>query len=95
MKQMDKMGVHGSIEKFERLFEDMDVKTEELNGALDSVYNSAVDQSEVNALIEEVKDESGMEVADGIKGAKKEGLSYEKKGEVDDMQKRLDQLKNL
>ena len=43
MKQMDKMGVHGSIEKFERLFEDMDVKTEELNGALDSVYNSAVD----------------------------------------------------
>jgi hypothetical protein len=36
---------------FEKVFEDLDVKTEEMNGALESVYGTTIDQSEVTNLL--------------------------------------------
>ena len=75
------------------------MKTEEMNGALDNVYATTIDQSEVTNLLQEMRDAHGMEVGNGmvvgdgaIKG--KEGAA-QKNNEVDDMQKRLDELKNL
>jgi hypothetical protein len=35
------------LEDFERLFEDLDVKTADLNSAMDNVHASTTDQSEV------------------------------------------------
>ena len=49
----------------------MDVKTEELNGALDNVYSTTIDQSEVNGLLQEMRDAHGMEVNDQLLGANK------------------------
>lgn len=69
MQQMNKMGIHQSIESFEQVFEDMDVKTEEMNAALDNVYSSTVDESEVSQLIEQVKDMQGLNANEGIAGA--------------------------
>jgi hypothetical protein len=47
MKDMDSIGVSGSIGEFEKVFEDLDVKVEEMNGALDGVYSSSIDNGEV------------------------------------------------
>ena len=51
----------GSVGDFEKLFEDLDVKVEEMNGALDGVYSSSIDNSEVNDLLNEMRDAQGME----------------------------------
>ena len=48
MKQMDKMGVAGSVAEFEKVFEDMDVKIADIDGVLDNVYSTSMDQNEVN-----------------------------------------------
>ena len=71
----------------------MDVKTEELNGALDNVYSTTIDQSEVNSLLQEMRDAHGMEVGGGIAEAGKGGLNNAQANDVDEMQKKLDQLK--
>jgi charged multivesicular body protein 1 len=86
------------MENFEKLFEDLDVKTEELNSALEGVYSSAVDQDEVSTLIDQMKEEQGMDIGGGMQGAKQGQIANpnaNKGGEVDDLQKRLDELKNL
>ena len=73
------------------------MKTEELNGALDNVYATTIDQSEVNTLLQEMRDAHGMEFGSGIGEAGKGGvqMSSSQKNDVDDMQKKLDQLKHL
>lgn len=38
MKQMDKMGIAGSVSEFEKVFEDMDVKVDSINQAMNNVY---------------------------------------------------------
>lgn len=47
----------------------MDVKTEEMSGALENVYSTTIDQGEVNSLLQEMKEAHGMEVGEGIAGA--------------------------
>ncbi len=69
------------------------MKTEELNGALDNVYSTTIDQSEVNSLLQEMRDAHGMEVGGGIAEAGKGGLNNAQANDVDEMQKKLDQLK--
>ena len=49
--------VAGSIGDFEKIFEDMDVKTEEMNGALDNVYSTSIDNNEVMSLLNEMRDQ--------------------------------------
>ena len=51
------------------------MKTEELNGALDNVYSTTIDQSEVNTLLQELADQHGMEVGGGIANANKNQVS--------------------
>ena len=63
---MDSLGIGQNISEFEKVFEDLDVKTEEMNGALDNVYATTIDQSEVSSLLQEMKDAHGMEIGDGM-----------------------------
>ena len=80
------------------MFEALDVKTEEMNGALDNVYATTIDQSEVSNLLQEMKDAHGMEIGDGMQNAGKGGVQMgnaAQKNDVDEMQKKLDQLKHL
>ena len=51
----------GSIGEFEKVFEDLDVKVEEMNGALDGVYSSSIDNGEVNDLLAELGGQQQME----------------------------------
>ena len=50
------MQIAGSIGDFEKVFEDMDVKTEEMNGALENIYGSSIDNNEVMQLLNEMRD---------------------------------------
>ena len=43
MKKMDTLGIGASISDFEKVFEDLDVKTEELSGAMDNIYATTID----------------------------------------------------
>ena len=54
MKQMEKAGIANSVGEFEKVFEDMEVKTGEMDAALENVYGTTIDQSEVNALFTEL-----------------------------------------
>ncbi len=75
------------------MFEDLDVKTEEMNGALDNVYATTIDQSEVTNLLQEMKDAHGMEIGSGMQNAGKGGVQVgnaAQANDVDEMQKKLD-----
>lgn len=57
MKQMDAMNAGASAASFEQVFEDMDVKTADMNGALDSMTGSSVDNGEVMELLNQMRDQ--------------------------------------
>ena len=42
MKQMDSHGIGQDISKFEKVFEDMEVKTGEMDAALENVYGASI-----------------------------------------------------
>ena len=94
MKKMDALGVNGSIADFEKVFEDMDVKTEEMNGALDNVYSSSIDNGEVANLLQEIKDQQAMETGGQI-NAGTGTISAQKQQEIDAMQAKINEMKNL
>ena len=48
---MDKMGLSENMKEFEKVFEDMDVKTGEIDAAMDNVYEGAIDATAVNQLL--------------------------------------------
>jgi hypothetical protein len=74
----------------------MDVKTAEMNGALDSVYSTAIDNGEVNNLLNEMKDQVQMNVNSDIQT----GTDVIKPvpaatNDMDAMQAKLNDLKNM
>ena len=79
----------------------MEVKTGEIDNALENVYEGTISQDEVASLLGEIKDEQAMGAA-AIGGSVGVGAvananpaSAAQKNEVDDMQAKLDQLKNM
>jgi hypothetical protein len=48
---MNKMKISEQMMQFESVFEDLDVKTADITGALESVTGSSVEQTEVNELL--------------------------------------------
>ena len=60
MKQMEKSGIANSVTDFEKIFEDMEVKTGEMDAALDNIYSTSIDQTEVSQLMQQVQEEAGM-----------------------------------
>ena len=60
MKDMEKSGIAGSVADFEKVFEDMEGKTGEMDAALDNIYSTSIDQTEVSSLMQQVQEEAGM-----------------------------------
>ena len=88
----------GSMEQFENVFEDLDVKTGEMNDAMDTVYNNSIDQSEVMNLLTQLQAENGMAANAELAGPGKDGIaqpSAAQANDVDEMQAKLNQLKGL
>ena len=102
MKQMEKSGVSNAVADFEKVFEDMEVKTGEMDSALDNVYGSSLDQTEVAALMNQVQEEAGMvaqqdvgAVGTGLVPGQPVAVAGQANTEVDDLQNRLNALQGL
>ena len=93
---MDAVGINSSITEFENIFETLDVKTEELNGAMDGVYSSAIDEGEVTNLLDEMKSGHQMGLENQMAGAGAGKVQQPgQAAPIDDMQAKLDNLKNM
>ena len=65
----------GSMEAFENVFEDLDVKTGEMNDAMDTVYGASIDAGEVTDLLTQLQAENGMAVAGDLANAGANGIA--------------------
>ena len=43
MAAMEKSGISNSVADFEKVFEDMEVKTGEMDAALENIYSTSID----------------------------------------------------
>ena len=59
---MDSIGVGTNIAQFEKVFEDLEVRAAEIDGALDNVYEGAIASDEVTDLLQEIQNEQAMKV---------------------------------
>ena len=70
-----------------------------MNGALDNVYSTSIDNGEVMSLLNEMKDQQSMEMKDGIAGAQTGAIqnpnSAAQTNDIDAMQAKLNELKNM
>lgn len=58
------------MSNFESVFEDLDVKTADITGTLESVTGSSINQDEVNSLLSQMQAEQGIEVGGNMVGAR-------------------------
>ena len=96
---MDSLGVAGSIGDFEKVFEDLDVKTGDMNAALDNIYSTSIDNGEVMDLLNQMKDqqtmEAGGQISAGSGAIAAPASSNAQANDIDQMQAKLNELKNL
>ena len=63
---MDLEKISSVMEKFESQFEDMDVRTSVMEDAMGSATTLSTPKEQVDALIQQVADENGLEVTDQL-----------------------------
>ncbi|GAB1600101.1 charged multivesicular body protein 1a-like [Argonauta hians] len=87
------------MQKFEKQFEDLDVKTSTLESSMSSATTLTTPQNEVEALIQQVAEENGLEMIDQLQeltpasGSIKSSASADSEKE-DDLTRRLQALRN-
>lgn len=94
---MNKMKISENMANFEQVFEDLDVKAADINGVLESVTGSSVQQDEVTDLLNQMMEAQGMDVGANMVGANKNQIAGQQQQQVqsNDMQSRLNALKNI
>lgn len=98
LQSMDKMGLGQSMEQFQKIFEDLDVKTADMGQSLEDVYQGSLDQGAVDNLVKQVADEHNLELGKemGEPGEGKiEVKKKEEKNDIDSLEARLNNLKQL
>jgi len=63
MQSMDLEKISHTMDEFERQFENMDIATEAVEGAINQTTTLATPQEEVDSLIQQVADEHGLELS--------------------------------
>ena len=94
MKTMDLAKITAVMDKFEKQFEDMDVKSEYIEGAMAQSTALTTPADQVDSLISQVAEEHGLEVSMqlGTNAAVPSGIA-QPQGEQDDLADRLAKLK--
>jgi charged multivesicular body protein 1 len=83
------------MEKFEQQFEDMDVQTQYMEGAMNTTTTLSTPQGEVDLLMQQVADEHGLELNHEIGTAPMNVLeSKESVKDPDELTARLAKLRN-
>ncbi|XP_060603045.1 charged multivesicular body protein 1a-like [Ruditapes philippinarum] len=97
MSSMDLEKVGKIMEKFEKQFEDIDVRTSTLESAMGTATTLSTPQDQVESLIMEVAEENGLEVMDQLKDINPSTASIRDTAETkreDDLSRRLQALRN-
>ncbi|KAK3597563.1 hypothetical protein CHS0354_018157 [Potamilus streckersoni] len=97
MASMDLQKVENIMEKFEKQFEDLDVRTQTLEDSMGTATTLSTPQDQVEALIQQVADESGLEIVDQLKDLNPSQASLRAGAESkkeDDLSRRLQALRN-
>lgn len=97
MGSMDLEKVGKIMEKFEKQFEDLDVRSSTLEDAMGTATTLSTPQDQVEALIVEVAEENGLEVLDQLKDINPSTASVRESAEAkreDDLSRRLQALRN-
>ena len=92
------MNISEQMSNFEQVFENLDVKTADITGILDSVTGSSVQTEDVNVLLQQMMAEQGLEVGVGMQGAAKGQVGVRQAqtdNDVGEMQRKLDALRNI
>nr|ADW82832.1 vacuolar protein sorting protein 46 [Breviata anathema] len=95
MQSMDLEKISMVMDNFEKQFEDMDVRSSYVEGAMNQSTATTMPQSEVDRLIEQVADENNLDISSKLDAAdpSRERPSAGKDAQVDDMMARLAALK--
>ncbi|XP_067652421.1 charged multivesicular body protein 1a-like [Haliotis asinina] len=99
MQSMDLAKVEQIMEKFEKQFEDLDVRSATLENSMGNAMTLTTPEDQVQALIHQVADENGLEMVDQLKDLNpstasiRSGASAEQSKE-DDLSRRLQALRN-
>ena len=89
---MEKMGVDQAMHDFQEVLETLDVKTDSLNGAMEGVYSSSTSQTQVDELMQKLRDQQATDVNNQGVSIKSGGIHQEVKNEDDDLMARLKNL---
>ena len=63
---MEKNGISKNMAAFEKVFEDLDVQTADLTGAISSATATSADQDAVSQLLQQMQSEQAMSAGIGI-----------------------------
>ena len=97
LKQMEKIGINKAVAEFDSVFEELDVKADSMNTALDGVYSSSIDQGNVETLMKQLQESQANELEGNLGSAPMTGLKEDKSGvknEDDDLMARLKNLQD-
>ncbi|CAG0878576.1 unnamed protein product [Darwinula stevensoni] len=97
MRSMNLEKISSLMDKFEKQFEDLDVQSSYMEGAMSQTTTTTVPQNEVDNLMQQVADEAGlelnMELPQGETGSV--GVSTQASVEQDDLSQRLARLRQV
>ncbi|KAL8590031.1 Charged multivesicular body protein 1A [Nucella lapillus] len=100
MSSMDLQKVEQVMSKFEKQFEDLDVRTSTMDQAMGAAMTLSTPTDQVEALITQVAEESGLEVIDQLKDLHAPSASVAStsknadQAREDDLSRRLQALRN-
>jgi len=66
MQTMDMQKITAVMDQFEKQFEDLDVKTEYIEGAMNQTTTSTTPADQVDTLISQVAEEHGLEISEKL-----------------------------
>ena len=93
---MDKLGLGKSMEQFQKIFEDLEVKSADMGQSLDNVYQGSLDQDQVETLMKQIAEEHNLELGKemGEAGTSKIGQGAPAgKAQLSSLEERLNNLK--
>uniref|UniRef100_A0A7S3NS50 Uncharacterized protein n=1 Tax=Euplotes crassus TaxID=5936 RepID=A0A7S3NS50_EUPCR len=98
LRQMEKIGINKAVAEFDSVFEELDVKADSMNTALDGVYSSSIDQGNVETLMKQLQESQANELEGNLGSAPMSSLATDKKSSVknedDDLMARLKNLQD-
>jgi len=92
MQTMDLEKITHTMDEFERQFENMDIATDAIEGAINQTTTLATPQEEVDSLIQQVADEHGLELSGKLEAVGPVGTQHANE-EQDELTARLAKLK--